>query len=394
MRIGDLSDPPAVIKGDDPYDTDPERHPGLKFHNNKPCNAEVPPELMMDNWCTPNPVWFIRHHHPVPIVEEQDFKLLVEGDGTLPVALTMEDLKKRFLKREVATTIQCGGNRRSEFNKVDKTSGITWGFGAVSTAKWGGVYLREVLMHCAGLSLEGVSARGIEHVVFHGLDDMQASIPIEKALSPFGDVLIAYEMNGEPLPAEHGAPIRVVVPGVVGVRNVKWVSKIRTSQEEAEGTWQRGAAYKPFAPGIKSFDGVDLSTIPSIQEMPVQSSIVYPKPGAKTELDDVEVKGFAWSGGGRGIIRVDVSLDNGNTWTTAELKEGHEQPLNKAWAWTFWEASIEVPEHLRGKEIEICCRATDSSCNVQPERLEPIWNIRGLNCNSWHRVTIQHDDSD
>merc|ERR1719399_1682230 len=277
MRIGDLGDPPKEEFGSDPYDQDPDRHPGLIFHNNKPCNAELPTELMMDQWLTPNPVWFIRHHHPVPVVDPGKWRLTIEGLGTKSVTLTLADLKERFLKRQVVSTIQCGGNRRSELDKVEKTSGIPWGVGAISTARWGGVSLREVLMHCAGLSLEGVEWVGVKHVVFHGMDEMQASIPIEKALSPYGDVLLAYEMNGKPLPAEHGAPVRVVVPGVVGVRNVKWVGRISTSKEEAEGTWQRGIAYKGFSPMIKSCESVDLSKIQSIQEMPIQSLIVSPK---------------------------------------------------------------------------------------------------------------------
>lgn len=393
MRIGDLADP--VIQtglGDDPYVTDPtERHPGLIFHNKKPCNAEVPPELIMDSWLTPNPVWFIRHHHPVPVVDPEKFCLTVEG-GSKTITLTLDDLKSRFLKREVTSTIQCGGNRRSELDKIEKTSGIPWGTGAMSNAKWGGVYLREVLMHCAGISLEGIESAGIRHVVCVGMDDMQASIPIEKALSPFGDVLLAYEMNGEELPAEHGAPVRLIAPGVVGVRNVKWVSQIKLSKEEAEGPWQRGIAYKGFSPMQKDCKGVDVEKILSMQEMPVQSTIVSPKPGATVELDDVEVKGWAWSGGGRGIVRVDVSADGGVTWMTAELGEGSEQHPGKAWAWTFWEASVPVPECQRGKEVTILCRATDAAYSTQPESAAPLWNLRGLNCNCWHRVSIQHLD--
>eukprot|EP00931_Biecheleriopsis_adriatica_P052430 TRINITY_DN30497_c0_g1_i2.p1 TRINITY_DN30497_c0_g1~~TRINITY_DN30497_c0_g1_i2.p1 ORF type:complete len:650 (+),score=127.59 TRINITY_DN30497_c0_g1_i2:53-2002(+) len=393
LRIGDLSDPPEPSKqGDDPYDADPDRHPGLIFHNNKPCNAELPAELMMDSWLTPNPVWFIRHHHPVPVVDADKYRLVVDGVGTKSVTLSLDDLRNRFVKREVTATLQCGGNRRSELDQIQKTGGIPWGFGAMSTARWGGVYLREVLQHCAGLSLEGVDAFGVKHVVFKGMDDMEASIPIEKALSPYGDVLVAYEMNGEALPSEHGAPVRLIVPGVVGVRNVKWVSRICASTEEAEGPWQRGLAYKGFSPMVKDLQDVDVEKILSMQELPVQSAVVSPKPGATIELDDVEVKGFAWSGGGRGIVRVDVSIDGGKTWVTADLLDGKDQNPTRAWAWTFWEASIPVPEESKGKELTILCRAVDSAYSTQPERPEPLWNLRGLNCNCWHRVTVKHLD--
>lgn len=392
MRIGDLADPqPPPNLDDDPYKTDPEeRHPGLIYHNTKPCNAEIPPEMVLDSWLTPNPVWFIRHHHPVPVVDASKFILRIDGGVSKQVSLNMQDLKTRFLKREVTSTIQCGGNRRSELDKIEKTSGIPWGTGAMSNAKWGGVYLREVLMHVAGITFEGLENSGARHVVFTGMDDMQASIPIEKALNPFGDVLLAYEMNGETLPPEHGYPLRLVAPGVVGVRNVKWVSNIRLSAEEAEGPWQRGIAYKGFSPMQKDCTGVDVEKILSMQEMPVQSTIVSPKSGSTTELDDVDVKGWAWSGGGRGIVRVDVSIDGGKTWVTADLGEGSEQNPRKAWAWTFWEASITIPPDMRGKEVTILCRATDASYSTQPERAEPIWNLRGLNCNCWYRVTVKH----
>jgi len=182
----------------------------------------------------------------------------------------------------------------------------------------------------------------------------------------------------------------MIVPGVVGVRNVKWASRIRVSLEEAEGPWQRGIAYKGFSPMQKDCTGVDVEKLLSMQEMPVQSSIVSPKEGFTTELDDIEVKGWAWSGGGRGIVRVDVSLDDGVTWTTAELGEGATQNPTRAWAWTFWEATVEIPEEMKGTEVTVLCRAVDSSYSTQPENPAPIWNLRGLYCNCWHRVRVQH----
>lgn len=138
--------------------------------------------------------------------------------------------------------------------------------------------------------------------------------------------------------------------------------------------------------------GIDVEKIPSMHELPVQSAIVSPKPGSVTELDDLEVKGFAWSGGGRGIVRVDVSIDEGKTWITAELSDGKDQCYNRAWAWTFWEASVPVPAELQGKEFTVLCRAVDSAYSTQPERPEPLWNLRGLNCNCWHRVPIRHEE--
>jgi len=400
MQVGELdpSEAPTEVDAGDPYAMDPERHPGLIFHNNKPSNAELPPALVMQDWLTPAPLWFIRHHHPVPQIQDvSKFRLKLEGIGVRgPVQLTLDDVKDRFPRTSVTTTIQCGGNRRGGMNTVEKTSGIAWGIGAISTAKWTGVLLRDVLKYSGLLTPEVAEMAGVRHIRFKGMDGMQASIPVEKALDPFGDVLLAYEMNGETLPEDHGFPLRVVVPGVVGVRNVKWLSEIEASSEEAEGPWQRGMAYKGFGPNVKDLSGIDVEKVQSMQEMPVTSAIVSPQEGDVIELDEEEdgtrtvgVRGWAWSGGGRGIVRVDVSADGGQHWVTAELGDGKDQNPRRAWAWTFWSCdSVPVPEGANG-QIEVCCRATDSSYSVQPERPEPIWNIRGLNNVSWHRVKLK-----
>lgn len=394
MQIGrlDPSDLPPPVSSEDPYASDPDRHPGLLFHNTKPCNAELPPELALDSWITPNALWFIRHHHPVPMIDDKQYRLFVEGLGTKAISLDMEDLRTRFVPYEVTCTIQCGGNRRGEMNTVEKTSGIPWGSGAMSTATWKGALLRDVLTFSGLMTPYSAERDGVRHVIFEAVDGMQASIPIDKALSPYGDVVLAYEMNGEPLPPEHGFPVRLVVPGHVGVRNVKWVARLRTSCEEAAGPWQRGIAYKGFSPSVKSLAGFDeaaIEKIQSIQEQPVTSMIISPKEGALEEFDEVTVRGIAWSGGGRGIIRVDVSADGGKNWTTAELQEGADQHPTRAWAWTFWEAEVPMPEGSKaGDKIELCCKATDSAYNTQPEDPAHIWNLRGLNNNSWSKVHV------
>ena len=133
------------------------------------------------------------------------------------------DALKSLPKTTITATLQCGGNRRCEMNLVEPTSGIAWGPGAISTARWGGVRLRDLLLsqHQELRSLRDAEARGIKHVVFEGADGMEASIPLEKAMSEYGDVLMAYEMNGAPVTHDHGFPLRAVVPGHVGVRNVK-----------------------------------------------------------------------------------------------------------------------------------------------------------------------------
>eukprot|EP00656_Telonema_subtile_P009952 TRINITY_DN14731_c0_g1_i6.p1 TRINITY_DN14731_c0_g1~~TRINITY_DN14731_c0_g1_i6.p1 ORF type:complete len:263 (-),score=57.28 TRINITY_DN14731_c0_g1_i6:64-852(-) len=260
-------------------------------------------------------------------------------------------------------------------------------------------------MYSGLLTPESADRLGVKHVQFEGAEGLMASIPIDKALSFFFKQKTAYEMNGEVLTPEHGYPVRVVVPGHVGVRNVKWLTKIRVSDEEAQGPWQRGIAYKGFAPGITSFEGIDIEKVLSVQEQPVTSVIVAPATASKVELEkpenlmrgecqDIDVAGYAYSGGGRGIVRVDVSADGGVTWTSAELEEGSEQHPARAWAWTFWSASVPVvlPQGTKtGDQVKLICKATDASYNSQPESPQSIWNIRGLNNNSWHHVEVKVD---
>eukprot|EP00298_Acanthocystis_sp_HF-20_P014268 c20703_g1_i2.p1 GENE.c20703_g1_i2~~c20703_g1_i2.p1 ORF type:complete len:402 (+),score=136.45 c20703_g1_i2:88-1293(+) len=394
MKIGvihpdDLKD--LVFDHSDPYSHDPSRHPALVFHSEKPCIAEPHETILIDSWITPTDLWFVRHHHPVPNNFSVDsFRLSVdENKRNSSVQLSVDDIKNIFPKKSIVATIQCAGNRRSEMDKEKKTIGIPWKFGAISTAQFGGASLIDILKYAGIESVSQAESTGIKHIQFESLDGVLVSIPIEKALNPFGDVIIAYEMNDKPLVPDHGYPLRVIVPGHVGVRSLKWINKIIPSSEEAEGTWQRGMAYKMFAPYITNVDGINVEKMLSVQEQPVSSVIVSPQNESIIEpSQEIEVKGYAFSGGGRGIARVDVSSDGGHTWYPATLTAGKDQPPYRSWAWTFWESNIPLLNKDE-KEIHICCKATDASFNVQPENIAPNWNMRGINNNAWHRITLK-----
>jgi sulfite oxidase len=347
----------------DPYKNDPERDEILDVKKNKPFNAEPPLNKLIENYITPNNLWFVRNHHPVPIVEPDKFTLKISSHDNNK-ELTLDEIKK-LPSHTVISTIVCAGNRRKEFSKP--VQGLMWNAGAVSTAEWKGVKLKDLIQ----------ATSETKHVHLIGIDcPYDASIPIQKALD--SDTIVAYEMNGEEIPNDHGYPLRIIVPGVVGARNVKWLKEIKLSDEESYSSWQRGVAYKGFSPNVEDFNNVDPSKIDSIQCLPVTSAI------CKTEKIDnkLKVSGYAWSGCGRGIVRVDVSKDNGKTWLSAKILNKYE--YGKAWAWTLWELEIEKPE----KEMEIICRAVDDSYNIQPENKEYLWNLRGILNNSWHKEKI------
>lgn len=385
------------IKFADPYSTDPARHPALIVNSLKPFNAETPPPILTDSYITPSAIFFKRNHLPVPHVDPRTYRLKIEGLPGGIASLTLDDLKSRFPKHTVIATVQCAGNRRSEMNKVKQVKGLNWGIAAIGNAAWSGAYLRDVLYHYdLGPEVTGK----VRHVHFEGLDKdvtgtaYGASVPLNKAMSEEGDVLLAYEMNGEDLPADHGFPVRVIVPGVVGARNVKWLSKIVVSEEESQSHWQQND-YKGFSPGT-DWGTVDFKSAPAIQELPVQSAITNLEDGSSIDrgMEQVTVKGYAWSGGGREVVRVDISLDRGKTWHVAKLQNGEEgetpalsPPPGRAWAWKLWEITIPLPEGAQ--ELEVVCKAVDNSYNTQPESAQPIWNFRGLLTNSWHKVRVK-----
>ncbi|EEC05750.1 sulfite-dehydrogenase, putative, partial [Ixodes scapularis] len=333
-------------------------------------------------------LFYVRNHLPVPDVNPEDYVLEVESiDGESQV-LTLEDIKTKFEKVTITSVVQCAGNRRSELNKVKKVKGLEWGPCAIGNATWSGARLIDVLHH---LGMDTDDPR-IEHVVFDGLDldptgnPYGASVPAHKALNPKADVILAYEMNGEPLPRDHGFPIRAIVPGVVGARNVKWLGSIRLSAEESSSFWQQND-YKGFCPST-DWDTVDFKSAPAIQELPITSVVCSPTEGSTVKLkgNKLPVKGYAWSGGGRRVVRVDVSADGGQTWVPAQL-HSEDDTLHKAWGWTLWRVDLEVPPGTA--ELQVVCKAVDSSYNAQPENAEGVWNLRGVLNNAWHRVRVK-----
>ncbi|NXI17998.1 SUOX oxidase, partial [Irena cyanogastra] len=382
-KVGELNPEDAALPAgdtEDPFAGDPPRHPALRVNSLKPFNAEPPPELLTQSFLTPNELFFTRNHLPVPAVEPGSYRLRVEAPGGRALSLSLAELRRRFPKHEVTATLQCAGNRRSEMSRVRPVKGLAWDIGAISTARWGGARLRDVLLAAGVRDNTGGDSDGEWHVCFEGLDTdasgtpYGASIPLKRALSADAEVLLAYEMNGQELPRDHGFPVRVVVPGVVGARSVKWLRSVAVSPTESPSHWQQND-YKGFCPST-DWDSVDFGG----------KGAGMGKWGGGKRGEWEQRDGERGRDGKNGVSlspQVDVSLDGGRTWRPAELCPRPEHA--RGWAWALWELRAPVPA---GARLDIVCKAVDRSYNVQPDTVGPIWNLRGVLSNAWHHVPV------
>lgn len=438
---------PPLDQIEDPFDDDPIRDPALITRTSKPRCAETPGDAMSAKFLTPNELFYVRNHMWVPKIAEKeadDFRLTIELYDGSSKEYTLQDLKTKFPKRQITAALQCSGNRRKHMTDGSgrSTNGLQWSAGAISNASWEGVYLSDVLADAGFDNTEALLGKSeVKHVHFAGMEAYAASIPIKKAVDPHGDVLLAYGMNGKPLPRDHGYPLRSLVPGNVAARSVKWLNQITLSDEESPSQWQR-KDYKCFGPNQTK---VDWDTAPAIQELPVQSAItsaklgkwtmVNPTPPTTTTTEtttapspvsaqNISLSGYAFSGGGRAIIRVDVSLDDGKSWTQARLlpDSDTDSPPNKgngSWSWKRWQLESAVPlsafakdstakddddpyvihgdideaEKARRRCTTVVVKATDEVYNTQPDTHAPTWNVRGNLANAWHRLQVCTDCS-
>jgi sulfite oxidase len=356
----------------------PEKHPEMITRSEQPLNAEAPLYLLPRNFTTPTELFYIRNHGSIPEGDTDRYHLSVTGMVQQQMRLSLNEIRENFSKSTVTATLQCAGNRRQDLMEVAPIPGEEpWSAGAIGNAEWSGTPLREVLQ-AAGVYSES------RHVAFTGLDEIEmgdqsfgfgGSIPIEKAMSL--EVLLAYEMNGEPLAPEHGFPLRVVTPGYIGARSVKWLASI-SIQEEPSSNYYQTHAYKLFPPQVDE-ETADWSKGLMLGELSVNSVICQPADEETVPAGPVSVRGYAVTGGERSVERVDVSIDGGESWTTADLLEEKDP-----WAWRLWEASVD----LDPGEYEVVARAWDSAANTQPELSEQIWNFKGYMENSWHRVRV------
>ncbi|MFD4526543.1 sulfite oxidase [Streptomyces sp. NPDC058470] len=305
---------------------------------------------------TPNDHFFVRNHTSTPVLDAKAWSLTLWGDGLArePVEFTLADLKRLPATTRTAF-VECAGNGRSFFTtqQGQPVSGTAWTLGAIGTARWKGVRLAEVLRR-AGLTDRAVDVlpRGLdaEYVTADGtnLGHVRRPLPLSKALD---DVLLAYEMNGEPLPVDHGHPVRVLVPSWVGIASIKWVGDIEVSAQPLYSPWNTDF-YRLFGAAYPEGGSVPLTrqTLKSAFELAWNASLP-----AGT---DHRLTGRSWSGAG-GVRRVDVSTDGGTNWRRARL---YDAPSRAGWVrWsTDWRPKTPGTYTL-------LARATDTTGRTQPE---------------------------
>jgi sulfite oxidase len=350
-----------------------EKDPVMKVLTERPLTANATAENLNDA-VTPANRLFIRNNLLTPDLQAAGHTLTIKGLVDKQVTLTYDDLKKTFPAVTAQGMLECAGSGRTAFSPLPK--GTPWNpSGGYGCPKWTGARLRDILK-AAGVK------PGAVHVAFFGADfgelptakPVVRSIPMSKAMEP--NTLVAWAINGEPLPKVHGFPLRMIVPGWVGSASIKWLVGIEVLDAPFKGTYMddsyRVPAH-PIAPGEK----MPKETI-STEAWPVKSVITMPAPGARFKAGDkLSIAGKAWAGD-NAVTKVEISLDEGVTWKQATLAK----PGDK-YAWRVFTFSAQPK---RQGYVTIVARATDSKGNVQP--IVAAWNPLGYFWNGIHRVGV------
>jgi nitrate reductase (NAD(P)H) len=316
--------------------------------------------------------------------------------------------------RELPVTLVCAGNRRKEQNMIRQTIGFNWGSSGVSTNVWKGVLLRDLLVQ-AGVSPDYSTMRG-KHVEFIGMEDLPnkvgpgpfpdeqwgklvkygTSVPLARAMNPAYDIIVAYEANGERLQPDHGFPVRLVVPGYIGGRMIKWLAAINVIPHETKNHYHYhdNRILPPHITAEESLTGEWWYKPEYIfNELSINSAMTAPDHNetisiAKEIGNTYQVAGYSYTGGGRAISRVEVSTDGGVHWELATI-DRKEKPTDHGmnWCWIWWAFHLPVADLVGCKEI--WCRAWDEANNLQPTNV--TWNLMGMGNNQVFKVKVHMD---
>mmetsp|Transcript_11234 Transcript_11234/g.24174 ORF Transcript_11234/g.24174 Transcript_11234/m.24174 type:complete len:898 (+) Transcript_11234:158-2851(+) len=366
--------------------------------NMEPTNIET---LLDQGFFTPPSIHYIRNHGAAfQDISWDTHELTIGGLVSHPMNLTMDQLAS-LPSTSLPVTLVCAGNRRKEQNMTKQTIGFSWGPCAVGTHIWTGVRLRDLLL------MAGVDMAKAKHVCFVGAEDLPngkygTSIPISLAMDAFGEVMIAYENNGARLTPDHGYPVRVIIPGWIGGRMVKWLKEI-TVTEEPSDNYYHFFDNRIMPPHVDSElakkEGWWFKPEYLFNELNIQSAMANPNHDERLELSSItpdaeyKMRGYAYSGGGRKVTRVEVSFDGGKKWELCEVerpeeKFSHTTKYGRYYCWVFWALKIKAIRLLETAmgAGEVMCRAWDESNNTQPAVL--TWNLMGMGNNPHFKVKI------
>lgn len=365
---------PAPVVDDSVPALDPEEacqraiEAGLVVHRAHPLNCETSIPALIGGVVMPNAHFYVRNHFQIPNFDSTMWRLTVGGLVDRPLRLALREIQN-MRSETLFITLECAGNGRSRFDPP--IDGEKWNLGAVSTAEWTGVPLSEVL-HRAGLKA------GATEVVFRGADSgnvktrpeathYERSLTLDEARN--SEALLAYAMNGEELPIQHGYPLRLIVPDWYGMTSVKWLTDIEVVAEPFRGHFQADTYFYEWQRNGKTVEE-------PVTLQRVRSLITEPADGQEI-LGELAIRGVAWSGA-TSIARVEVSI-GGGPWEEARLvgeRKGH--------SWQWWELIKRVDQP---GETTIRARATDQTGQSQPE--QPEWNRLGYGNNSLHEVRVR-----
>lgn len=370
---------PVALQETDPFKLF-QKNEAMVVLNDRPWNMEAQAHLLNDP-VTPNNFMFIRNNGLIPEqIDEKSWQLEINGESVLsPKTYTLSNLKDKFQHHTYQLTLECGGNGRNEFNPPAK--GNQWTVGAVSCAEWTGVRLKD-LLEDVGIKKDAV------YIGYHAADvhlsknpnkePISRGVPISKAMQE--ETLLAFAMNGKPIPLAHGFPLRLVAGGWPASVSGKWLNRISIRNRVHDGEKMEGSSYRVPCETVAPGETVTDENMCIIESMPVKSLITYPKSGALlTDRKYVNIKGHAWAGELE-VSTMEYSIDFGSSWKFAEL----EKPKNRL-AWQHFKATVSLPK--KGY-YEIWARATDSNGERQPMVL-PGWNPKGYLNNACHRIAVK-----
>ncbi|KAL6704225.1 hypothetical protein ACN47E_008393 [Coniothyrium glycines] len=410
--------PPQVLDLDKPTpDAHVPRDPRLiRLTGVHPFNVEAPlSDLYNEGFLTSPELFYVRNHGAVPEVQDAeclDWEFSVEGLVANPLKITLRQLLEEYENVTYPITLVCAGNRRKEQNIVRKSKGFSWGAAGVSTALFTGVVMRDIIDRAKPL-------RKAKYVCMEGADKLPngyygTSVKLNWVMDPNRGIMLAHKMNGETLKPDHGKPLRAVIPGQIGGRSVKWLKKLIITAEPSDN-WYHIYDNRVLPTSVDPDEAAKnpkwwMDERYAIYDLSPNSAIAFPAHNETmtltSSLETYNVRGYAYSGGGRRVTRCEISLDKGKTWRLTNIdyaedkyrvyedRRLYEARLDMDWretcfCWCFWNLDIASAELKEATDILV--RAMDEAMCIQPRDM--YWSVLGMMNNPWYRIAIhkEHD---